>query len=247
MAQHSETKNIHERISLEALVEINFASDRRDADAIAVVRDARDDTAEQATICLHIWRVARDRSKAQRVQAKFRPCAHRENVADDSADAGGRALEWLDRARMIVALDLECDRPPVADIHDARVFLASLHENIRPARRKFFQFAPRIFVGTMFAPHHGEDSQLRKIRIAPENFFYALELIRLEAVLFHELGSDDWIGRNGHAWRTLANVTKGSTRERFSAHSRDRKFVEYGPRRVCLTFHRHRLFHRPSG
>ena len=64
--------------------------------------------------------------------------------------------------------------------------------------------------------------ELGKIRVAPENFFNAFEFIRLEAVLFYQLRSDDGIGRNGHVQRTLANVAKRSTRETFSASSRDR-------------------------
>ena len=46
----------------------------------------------------------------------------------------------------------------------------------------------------------------------------------LEAVLLHQLGSDDGIGCNSHALRTLADVSIRSTRETFSAASRDRKF-----------------------
>ncbi len=95
----------------------------------------------------------------------------------------------------------------------------------------------------MLAPHDGEDSELGKIRIASEDFFYALEFIRLEAVLFNELGSDDGIGRNGHVLRTLANVEKGSTRETFSASSRDRNFLEYRPPQGCLTFTGAAVFH----
>src|SRR5204863_9514059 len=38
--QHSETKNIDERISLKAFVEINFPADGRNADAISVMCDA---------------------------------------------------------------------------------------------------------------------------------------------------------------------------------------------------------------
>ena len=41
--------------------------------------------------------------------------AHREDVAEDAADAGRRALGRLDRARMIVGFDLERNRQAVAD------------------------------------------------------------------------------------------------------------------------------------
>ena len=47
---------------------------------------------------------------------------HGEDVAQDAADAGGRALEWLDRAGVVVRFHLECDAPAVADVDDAGVF-----------------------------------------------------------------------------------------------------------------------------
>ena len=50
MPQNAETKNIHQRIALETFVEINLAADRRDADAVAVVRDARDDAGEEPAV-----------------------------------------------------------------------------------------------------------------------------------------------------------------------------------------------------
>ena len=129
----------------------------------------------------------RDRPEAQRVQQKLRARAHGEDVANDSADAGGGALKRLDRARVIVRFDLERDRPAVADIDHAGIFFAGFDENVRPGRRKFLQLAPRIFVGAMLAPHDGEDSELGEVRLASENFFDALEFIRLEAVLLHRV------------------------------------------------------------
>ena len=48
--QHAETENIDERIAFEALVEINLAADGRDADAIAVMRDAGDDAGEEPAV-----------------------------------------------------------------------------------------------------------------------------------------------------------------------------------------------------
>src|SRR5205823_14646351 len=48
--QNSQTKNVNQWISLEAFVEINLAADGRNADAIAVVRNARNHTQEKATI-----------------------------------------------------------------------------------------------------------------------------------------------------------------------------------------------------
>src|SRR5207302_7643464 len=106
----------------EAFVEINFTADGRDADAIAIVCNSRDDAGEEPPVgcdsgssifcggrrvaCLAADTAAATvfcyRAEAQRVQAKFWACTHRENIANDSANAGSCALEWFNSARMIV-------------------------------------------------------------------------------------------------------------------------------------------------
>ena len=50
MTQHAKTKNIYERIALETLIEIDFTANRRDPDAISVMRDPGDDAGEQPPI-----------------------------------------------------------------------------------------------------------------------------------------------------------------------------------------------------
>ena len=50
VAQHAETENVHQWISLETFVEINFAADGRDSDAISVMRNARNDACEKTPI-----------------------------------------------------------------------------------------------------------------------------------------------------------------------------------------------------
>jgi hypothetical protein len=65
-------------------------------------------------------------AERQRIQAGDWTRAHGEHVAEDAADAGGRALIGLDVARMIVALHLEHAGEPVADIDHAGVFAGAL-------------------------------------------------------------------------------------------------------------------------
>ena len=76
----------------------------------------------------------------ERVEAEFRTRAHREDIANDSPNASGRALERLDGARVVVTLDLERNRPAVADIDHAGVFLTGFHENVWAGGGKFLQF-----------------------------------------------------------------------------------------------------------
>src|SRR5207237_541801 len=69
-----------------------------------------------------------DRAEAQRIQIRDRARAHREDVAQDASDAGGRALERLDEGRMIVTLDLEDDRETVAHVDRPRVLAGPLQD-----------------------------------------------------------------------------------------------------------------------
>ena len=70
-------------------------------------------------------------AEAQRVQIGDRPRAHGEDVAQDAADPGRRALIGLDEGRVVVALHLEDRRLAVADVDDAGV-LARPADHARP-------------------------------------------------------------------------------------------------------------------
>src|SRR5207237_9751089 len=102
VTQNAETENVHQRITFETFVEINFAADRWDADAISVMCDSGNHTGKEPAIGGDIWTAAGDRAEPERVQAKLRPSAHGENVADNSTEAGRCALGRLDRDRVIV-------------------------------------------------------------------------------------------------------------------------------------------------
>ena len=71
--------------------------------------------------------------EAEPVEERDRPRAHRDDVAEDPADAGRGALERLDGGRVVVALDLERDRDPVAEVEHARVLARALEHAL--ARR----------------------------------------------------------------------------------------------------------------
>ena len=112
------------------LVEVQLAADSRHADAVAVATNARDHAVEEMALMRLV-----ERSEAQRVEQRDRPRAHREDVAQDAADTGCSALVRLDGARMIVRLDLEDARQPVADVDRARVLARALQHE-RSCRRQ---------------------------------------------------------------------------------------------------------------
>src|SRR5205814_3663169 len=90
-----------------------------------------------------------DRSKPQRIQRADRPGAHREDVPDDAADARGRALEWLDRAGVVMGLDLKGNGQSMANINNSCVLLARADEDFSGSGRERFKQWPAIFVGAV--------------------------------------------------------------------------------------------------
>jgi hypothetical protein len=69
-------------------------------------------------------------AEGQRVHRRDGPRAHGEDVAQDAAHAGRRALIGLDVGGVVVAFHLEDHRLPVADIHHARI-LAGAADHLR--------------------------------------------------------------------------------------------------------------------
>ena len=134
------------------------AADRRDAERIAVTADARHHPADQMA-GLRMLR----RAEAQEIEAGDRPRPHGEDVAQDAADPGRRALVGLDEGGMVVALHLEDAGEPVADVDDAGVLARALDD---PGRlgRQLAQVQAGRFIGAMLVPHRGDDAKLGERR-----------------------------------------------------------------------------------
>ena len=118
-------------------MEIHLAADRRHAEGIAVAADAGDDARHQMARA-RMLRIA----EAERVQRRDRPRAHGEDVAQDAADAGRRALVGLDVGGVVVALHLEDGDEPVADIDDAGILARPLDDDrpvVGSVRSHFFE------------------------------------------------------------------------------------------------------------
>ena len=130
LLEETDGHDVDERIALVARVEDELATDRRHADAVAVTADPAHDAIDEVPRP-RIGRVAETES----VEDRDRPCAHREDVAEDPADAGRGTLVWLDGGRVVVRLDLERDRESVADRDDAGV-LARAGNDALAGRRK---------------------------------------------------------------------------------------------------------------
>jgi hypothetical protein len=132
-------------------------------------------------------------AEGKRVQRRDGPRAHGEDVAQDAADAGRRALVGLDVGGVVVALHLEDDRLPVADVHHARV-LAGAADHLAPFGRQRAQPRLRRLVGTVLVPHRREDAELGEGGLPVQETQDVGVFLGLEAVGLDELRRDLGVG-----------------------------------------------------
>ena len=189
--RQADRHGVDQDVAVIAAMETSSAADIGHAEGIAIVADAGDDAGDQMA-GLRVRRVA----EAQRVEHRDRPRAHGEDVAQDTADAGGRALIGLDEGRVVVALHLEDDREPVADIDHAGILARALDHPGSLGRQRL-QMDLRRLVGAVLVPHRRDDAELGDRRFAPDQVQEALVLVRLEAVLGDQLRGDlDVVGNH---------------------------------------------------
>ena len=115
------------------------------------------------------------RAEAQPVEQRDRPRAHGDDVAQDPADAGRRALERLDGGRVVVRLDLERDRLALAEVEHAGVLARPLQHAL--ARRgQPLQQRRGVLVAAVLGPEQREDRELEVVRLPFEKTPDPLEL-----------------------------------------------------------------------
>src|SRR5579875_1632037 len=103
-------QHVDQRIMGIARLELNLSADRRHAKAVSVERDAADDSIENSPVARRIFFTnsgRSERAKTQGIEHRNGARAHGENVAQNSAYTGCCTLKRLDKARVIVRLDLE--------------------------------------------------------------------------------------------------------------------------------------------
>ena len=159
--REAERHRVDQAVLLVGPLEVDLAAHRRHADRVAVVADAGDRPVEQVASACALARLP----EAQRVEHRDRPRADREDVAQDPADAGGCALEGLDRARVVVGLDLEGAHEPGAGVDGARV-LTRPHHDVRAFGGQGPQKPLRVLVGAVLAPEQRVHRQLDLVRRA---------------------------------------------------------------------------------
>jgi hypothetical protein len=114
-------------------------------------------------------------AEAEPVEERNRTRAHRDDVAQDAADAGCSTLERLDRGGVVVALDLERDSLAVAEVEHARVLARPL-QNSLAARRESLQQRRGMLVPAVLRPEQRKDRELEVVRLTLEQLVDAVEL-----------------------------------------------------------------------
>ena len=176
--QHAEAEHVDERVVAVAVVEHDLAANGRHADRVAVAADAGDDALEQVAGAGVV-----ERAEPQRVHERDRTRPHREDVADDAADAGGRALVGLDRRRVVVALDADGDGQPVADVDHTGALARARPAPTGASVGKRREVALRRLVGAVLGPHHRVHRQLELGGLAAQQLDDGGELVVGESEL----------------------------------------------------------------
>src|SRR5918999_828086 len=127
-----------------------------------------------------------DAAEAQRIERSDGARAHREDIAQDTADPGGGALIRLNERRMVVTFHLERHGEPAADVDDTGIFPGPL-KYVATFSGKVFEKIARAFIATMLGPHYRENAQLGIVRFAPESLYDLLVFVRRESVAGNEL------------------------------------------------------------
>ena len=163
LLEQADRHHVDERVALVRGVEDELAADGGNADAVAVAADAAHDAVDEVAGA-RIRRVA----EAERVEDRDRARAHREDVAQDAAHAGGGALVRLHRGGVVVALDLERHGQPVADPDHAGVVAGAGHHAVADRVGRVFEERLGALVRAVLAPHHAEHGQLGVVGVAAE-------------------------------------------------------------------------------
>ena len=137
-ANQAEREGVDERVERIALLEVDLSADCWNAESVPVIPESLDDPSHdppvprdgggRGRLARRVDLCVADRPEAQAVERGDGPGSHREDVAQNSPDAGRRSLVGLDEGGMVVRFDLEGGAPAVADLDDAGVLSRPLHQ-----------------------------------------------------------------------------------------------------------------------
>ena len=186
MTQCADAKCVDQRVALVNTIENRFTTDVRQTQAVAIERDAANHAVHNAGGV----RVIR-RSEAKLIHDGDWACAHGQDVANNAANARGRALKRLDIARVVVALDLEGNRPALANVNNAGVFTHANHQVLLHLVGDFLTELTKVdlrrLVRAVLRPHDRIHCELGTGWSTTENLNNSLILVELQTEFFPRL------------------------------------------------------------
>src|SRR5665213_1830152 len=132
-ADQAEREGVYQRVAVVTSLKFGFAAQVWHAKAVSVTGDAADHTFNNGVIAIDeffIGAARLNRAKTQRVHHGQRPCAHGENIAQNSANASRGALERFNIAGVVVAFNLEGAGPTVSYVDNAGILTWPLHHAV---------------------------------------------------------------------------------------------------------------------
>ena len=168
---HAEAEDVDQRVVGVRLVEDGLTTDRRHAHRVPVARHARHDAFGDPPRPGVV-----QRPEAQRIHDRNGPRPDREDVAEDPADAGCRALIGLDGGGMVVTLDADGRGDAVADI-DHPCALTGADQDPRRRGGEPLQVDPGALVRTVLGPHDRVHRQLEVVGLTSQRRTDPLELV----------------------------------------------------------------------
>jgi len=153
-------------------------------------------------------------AEAQAVEERDRAGAHGDDVAEDPTDPRRRALEGLDRRRVVVALDLERDCLALAEVDDARVLARPLQHS-RTFSGETLEEEGRVLVAAVLRPEKREDGELEVVRPAREQCLNTVELPVREAERAMQRAVSNGAQEASPTISSLAEGEEGSSSFRF--------------------------------
>ena len=169
--QRAHAEHVDERVLGVAVVEGQLAADRGHAHRVAVARDPAHHALDEPALAGVVGR-----PEEERVHHRQWPGAHGEDVAQNAADAGGRALVGLDGRGVVVALDADGDGDAVAGVDHPGVLPGS-DQDAAALGGQAAQVQPGRLVRAVLAPHDRVERQLEVVRGAAEDLGDGLELV----------------------------------------------------------------------
>ena len=197
-------EGVDQAVAVVGRMEPELAADGRHPEGVPVAADPRDHPVHQAPRPR-----MRGLAEGERVHRRDRPRPHGEDVAQDAAHPGRRALIGLDVGGVVVALHLEDQRLPVADVDDAGV-LPRPADHLAPGGRQRPEPLLRRLVRAVLVPHRREDPELGQRRRPPDQVEDALVLVRLQPVRGDERVGDLGLEEEGVGHRRFPEAILAS-------------------------------------